>query len=71
MAKYKKVKRYHRSFYSPGMWVKKAVGIIVLVAVVLVVGWLAASYISYEPQTIALNGRNNLHIRMEEKNTTC
>ena len=40
MAKYKKVKRYHRSFYSPGMWVKKAVGIIVLVAVVLVVGWL-------------------------------
>ena len=32
MAKYKKVKRYHRSFYSPGMWVKKAVGIIVLVA---------------------------------------
>ena len=42
MAKYKKVKRYHRSFYSPGMWVKKAVGIIVLVAVVLVVGWLAA-----------------------------
>ena len=37
MAKYKKVKRYHRSFYSPGMWVKKAVGIIVLVAVVLVV----------------------------------
>ena len=36
MAKYKKVKRYHRSFYSPGMWVKKAVGIIVLVAVVLV-----------------------------------
>ena len=23
MAKYKKVKRYHRSFYSPGMWVKK------------------------------------------------
>ena len=35
MAKYKKVKRYHRSFYSPGMWVKKAVGIIVLVAVVL------------------------------------
>ena len=45
MAKYKKVKRYHRSFYSPGMWVKKAVGIIVLVAVVLVVGWLAAPHL--------------------------
>ena len=45
MAKYKKVKRYHRSFYSPGMWVKKAVGIIVLVAVVLVVGWLAAPHV--------------------------
>ena len=44
-AKYKKVKRYHRSFYSPGMWVKKAVGIIVLVAVVLVVGWLAAPHV--------------------------
>ena len=35
MAKYKKVKRYHRSFYSPGMWAKKVVGIVVLVAVVL------------------------------------
>ena len=35
MAKYKKVKRYHRSFYSPGMWVKKAVGIIVLVVIVI------------------------------------
>ena len=45
MAKYKKVKRYHRSFYSPGMWVKKVVGIIVLVAVVLVVGWLAAPHV--------------------------
>ena len=45
MAKYKKVKRYHRSFYSPGMWVKKAVGIIVLVVVVLVVGWLAAPHV--------------------------
>ncbi|KAB4171350.1 TonB-dependent receptor plug domain-containing protein, partial [Bacteroides uniformis] len=29
---------------------------------------IVVSYISYEPQTIALNGRNNLHIRMEEKN---
>ena len=38
MAKYKKVKRYHRSFYSPGMWAKKVVGIVVLVAVVLVAG---------------------------------
>ena len=28
---------------------------------------IVVSYISYEPQTIALNGRNNLHIRMEEK----
>ena len=45
MAKYNKVKRYHRSFYSPGMWVKKAVGIIVLVAVVLVVGRLAAPHV--------------------------
>ena len=45
MAKYKKVKRYHRSFYSPGMWVKKVVGIVVLVAVVLVVGWLAAPHV--------------------------
>lgn len=31
---------------------------------------IVVSYISYEPQTIALNGRNNLHIRMEEKNLT-
>ena len=45
MAKYKKVKRYHRSFYRPGMWVKKVVGIVVLVAVVLVVGWLAAPHV--------------------------
>lgn len=45
MAKYKKVKRYHRSFYSPRMWAKKAIGIIVLVAVVLVVGWLAAPHV--------------------------
>ena len=45
MAKYKKVKRYHRSFYSPKMWAKKAVGIVVLVAVVLVVGWLAAPHV--------------------------
>jgi len=45
MAKYKKVKRYHRSFYSPKMWAKKAVGIVVLVVVVLVVGWLAAPHV--------------------------
>lgn len=45
MAKYKKVKRYHRSFYSPRQWLKKAVGIVVLVAVVLVVGWLAAPHV--------------------------
>ena len=45
MAKYKKVKRYHRSFYSPRDWVKKAIGIVVLVAVVLVVGWLAAPHV--------------------------
>lgn len=45
MAKYKKVKRYHRSFYSPSMWAKKVVGIVVLVAVVLVVGWLAAPHV--------------------------
>ena len=38
MAKYKrrpKVKRYRRSFYSRGMRIRKIVGIVVLVAVVL------------------------------------
>ena len=45
MGKYKKVKRYHRSFYSPRDWAKKAVGIVVLVVVVLVVGWLAAPHV--------------------------
>ena len=40
MAKYKrrpKVKRYRRSFYSRGMRIRKIVGIVVLVAVVLAV----------------------------------
>ena len=45
MGKYKKVKRYHRSFYSPRQKVKKAVGILVLVAVVLAVAWLAAPHV--------------------------
>ena len=37
MAKYKrqKVKRYHRSFYSRGARIKRGVGILVLVLVVL------------------------------------
>ncbi len=41
----KKVKRYHRSFYSRGMKVKKALGILVLAVVVLGVAWLAAPYV--------------------------
>ncbi len=41
----KKVKRYHRSFYSRRMKVKKAVGILVLAVVVLAVAWLAAPYV--------------------------
>ena len=45
MAKYKKVKRYHRSFYSPGMWAKKVVGIVVLVAAVLAAAWFAAPHV--------------------------
>lgn len=41
----KKVKRYHRSFYSRGMKVKKALGILALAVVVLGVAWLAAPYV--------------------------
>ena len=41
----KKVKRYHRSFYSRGMKIKKALGILVLAVVVLGVAWLAAPYV--------------------------
>ena len=41
----KKVKRYHRSFYSRGMKIKKALGILLLAAVVLGAAWLAAPYV--------------------------
>ena len=41
----KKVKRYHRSFYSRGDKVKKALGILLLAAVVLGAAWLAAPYV--------------------------
>lgn len=40
-----KVKRYHRSFYSRGMKVKKALGILALAVVVLGAAWLAAPYV--------------------------
>ena len=49
MAKYKrrpKVKRYRRSFYSRGMRIRKIVGIVVLVAVVLAAAWFAARTLS-------------------------
>ena len=47
MAKYKrqKVKRYHRSFYSRGARIKRGVGILVLVVVVLGAAWLAAPHV--------------------------
>ena len=48
MAKYKrrqKVKRYHRSFYSRSTRIKRIVGIVVLVAVVLGAAWLAAPHV--------------------------
>ena len=47
MAKYKrqKVKRYHRSFYSRGTRIKRGVGILVLVLVVLGAAWLAAPHV--------------------------
>ena len=47
MAKYKrqKVKRYHRSFYSRGARIKRGVGILVLVLVVLGAAWLAAPHV--------------------------
>ena len=41
----KKVKRYHRSFYSRGDKIKKALGILLLAAVVLGAAWLAAPYV--------------------------
>lgn len=41
----KKVKRYHRSFYSRGMKIKKALGILLLAVVVLGAAWLAAPYV--------------------------
>lgn len=40
-----KVKRYRRSFYSRGMKIRKAVGILVLAVVVLGAAWLAAPYV--------------------------
>ena len=47
MAKYKrqKVKRYRRSFYSRGTRIKKGIGIVVLVLVVLGAAWLAAPHV--------------------------
>lgn len=47
MAKYKrqKVKRYHRSFYSRGARIKRGIGILVLVLVVLGAAWLAAPHV--------------------------
>ena len=45
MAKYKKVKRYHRSFYSPGMWVKKNNAIIIQVDVEMVVSCLSSHHV--------------------------
>ena len=40
-----KVKRYHRSFYSRGTRVKKALGILLLAVIVLGAAWLAAPYV--------------------------
>lgn len=40
-----RVKRYRRSFYTRGMKVRKALGILALVAVVLGAAWLAAPYV--------------------------
>lgn len=50
MSKYKKsrrpkIKRYRRSFYTPAMRAKNAVGIAVLVLAVLGAAWLAAPYV--------------------------
>lgn len=48
MARHKRrqrVKRYRRSFYTRGMKVRKALGILALVAVVLGAAWLAAPYV--------------------------
>ena len=48
MAKYKrrqKVKRYHRSFYSREMRIKKVAGIVLLAAVVLALAWFAAPHV--------------------------
>lgn len=43
--KRQRVKRYRRSFYTRGMKVRKALGILALVAVVLGAAWLAAPYV--------------------------
>lgn len=48
MARHKRrqrVKRYRRSFYTRGMKVRKVLGILALVAVVLGAAWLAAPYV--------------------------
>lgn len=48
MARYnrrKKVKRYHRSFYTREMKWRRALGVAVLVAVVLAAAWFAAPYV--------------------------
>lgn len=43
--KRQRVKRYRRSFYTRGMKVRKALGVLALVAVVLGAAWLAAPYV--------------------------
>ena len=49
MAKYKrqKVKRYHRSFYSRGARIKRGVGILVLVLVLLKTFFVDLDLIAY------------------------
>ena len=48
MARYKrrqKIKRYHRSFYSREMKIKRIAGIVVLAAAVLAAAWFAAPHV--------------------------
>lgn len=43
--KHNKVKRYHRSFYTPKMRVRKVLGVIVLVLAAMIAAWFAAPYV--------------------------